>query len=579
MALPVGIETCEITIGPFTTFRGEPVTGFVSITPSRALVWTATGTPILPKQEQIALDATGSGSIRLPCTDQDGFSDGAGHAVKDWTYTVECRLAGAPNPPASAFQVPSGPASMDLDLSVPVSSSTGVTVALPVVLSVNGQTGNVTIAGGGGGGAVSSVAGRTGAVTLAKGDVGLGSVDNTADSAKPVSAATAAALAGKTALVVPTPVAGTDAANKAYVDSVAGGGGGSNALTSETVTAGVTLSTGSADVVEVNSATDVTVTLPTGMSGRSVEVFQAGAGVVTVAPAGGVAARVAPPATGLKTPGRYGSVFARARGASSVSAPPASGMLLRFRADDVVGSTGSNVASWAESSGNGHPAAVQATTGAQPKIIDNSGGTGHRGVSFTGSSFMTLSGSALGVARNRGALTVFAALAFPTAVTTGTRTVFALSSGSSATSARVLLGHRNAATGVPTLSGRRLDADALASATGAAITTVTNTLLTGRLVWSASDAFLYQDGAQAGTNASFQTDGVTSDTESLAGVLGANLAGAAEFFQGHILELLVYGDADAALRQAVGSYVAQTYGVAVSDAVPAEEWIVSGGVA
>lgn len=46
---------------------------------------------------------------------------------------------------------------------------------------------------------VQSVAGRTGAVTLAKGDVGLGSVDNTADSAKPVSTATQTALDGKAA--------------------------------------------------------------------------------------------------------------------------------------------------------------------------------------------------------------------------------------------------------------------------------------------------------------------------------------------------------------------------------------------
>lgn len=41
---------------------------------------------------------------------------------------------------------------------------------------------------------VTSVAGRTGAVVLAKADVGLGSVDNTADSAKPVSTAQQAAL-------------------------------------------------------------------------------------------------------------------------------------------------------------------------------------------------------------------------------------------------------------------------------------------------------------------------------------------------------------------------------------------------
>lgn len=44
---------------------------------------------------------------------------------------------------------------------------------------------------------VQSVAGRTGDVTLSKSDVGLSAVDNTSDASKPVSTATAAALAGK----------------------------------------------------------------------------------------------------------------------------------------------------------------------------------------------------------------------------------------------------------------------------------------------------------------------------------------------------------------------------------------------
>lgn len=48
-------------------------------------------------------------------------------------------------------------------------------------------------------GQVQSVAGRTGAVTLAKADVGLSNVDNTSDAGKPVSTATATALAGKAA--------------------------------------------------------------------------------------------------------------------------------------------------------------------------------------------------------------------------------------------------------------------------------------------------------------------------------------------------------------------------------------------
>lgn len=46
-------------------------------------------------------------------------------------------------------------------------------------------------------GPVLSVAGRTGAVTLARADVGLGSVDNTSDAGKPVSTATQTALNGK----------------------------------------------------------------------------------------------------------------------------------------------------------------------------------------------------------------------------------------------------------------------------------------------------------------------------------------------------------------------------------------------
>lgn len=47
------------------------------------------------------------------------------------------------------------------------------------------------------GGDVVSVAGKTGTVTLVKGDVGLGNVDNTADTAKPVSTAQATAIALK----------------------------------------------------------------------------------------------------------------------------------------------------------------------------------------------------------------------------------------------------------------------------------------------------------------------------------------------------------------------------------------------
>lgn len=49
---------------------------------------------------------------------------------------------------------------------------------------------------------VQSVSSKTGAVTLAKGDVGLGNVDNTSDADKPISSATQSALNGKQATLV-----------------------------------------------------------------------------------------------------------------------------------------------------------------------------------------------------------------------------------------------------------------------------------------------------------------------------------------------------------------------------------------
>lgn len=62
--------------------------------------------------------------------------------------------------------------------------------------------------GGGTGGAVASVAGKTGVVLLDRNDVGLGEVNNTRDSDKPVSTATQNALATR----IPVPAGGADGA-------------------------------------------------------------------------------------------------------------------------------------------------------------------------------------------------------------------------------------------------------------------------------------------------------------------------------------------------------------------------------
>lgn len=83
-------------------------------------------------------------------------------------------------------------------------------------------------------GAVTSVAGRTGPIVLGKADVGLSSVDNTADTAKPVSTAQQTALAAKANLsgaAFTGKVSGTSISMADYLDKTV-----TNAAASGTVT-------------------------------------------------------------------------------------------------------------------------------------------------------------------------------------------------------------------------------------------------------------------------------------------------------------------------------------------------------
>lgn len=134
---------------------------------------------------------------------------------------------------------------------------------------------------------VTSVAGKTGAVTLAKGDVGLGNVDNTSDAAKPVSTATQTALDAK-ANITDTIVSVTTA--RALADSDSG------------------------KVLEVNSASAVTLTAPSTLSaGFNCIVSQVGAGQVTVAAGSGATVNAH---GGAKTAGQWAEMAVRVRGSA-----------------------------------------------------------------------------------------------------------------------------------------------------------------------------------------------------------------------------------------------------------------------
>ena len=186
-------------------------------------------------------------------------------------------------------------------------------------------------------GPVASVAGKTGAVALAKADVGLGSVDNTSDAAKPVSTATQTALNGKAntshshaisdvtnlqtsldakaALASPA-LTGTPTAPTAsgYTDSdqIA-----TTAQVHDTVTTvpenpqtgtGYTLVLSDAGkMVTLTNASAITLTIPTHASvafptGTRIDIGQGGAGQVTV---GGAGVTIRSVGSRLKLVGQY----------------------------------------------------------------------------------------------------------------------------------------------------------------------------------------------------------------------------------------------------------------------------------
>ncbi|AZZ51423.1 hypothetical protein C1I64_04780 [Rathayibacter festucae DSM 15932] len=101
------------------------------------------------------------------------------------------------------------------DAAKPVSAATQT--ALNAKYNASNPAGYVDAFQAGASAPVQSVAGKQGAVTLAKGDVGLGNVDNTSDASKPVSAATSSALALKAPLASPAFTGTPTGITKAHV--------------------------------------------------------------------------------------------------------------------------------------------------------------------------------------------------------------------------------------------------------------------------------------------------------------------------------------------------------------------------
>jgi hypothetical protein len=198
MALPSNWDLVPVR-GKYVGADGNPVAGRVIFTPRVGrMVDTSALTTIVGRPITVVLDGTGAFAVNLPATnDPDILPTGFSWTVKEdftggSTYDIDVPLSA----------VATG---LDLSTVAPVPPNSGGSLAVVTRLEFDALSATVAAGGGGGGtgtgGAVSSVSGKTGAVTLTKADVGLDQVNNTSDSAKPISTAAQLALQNKADLV------------------------------------------------------------------------------------------------------------------------------------------------------------------------------------------------------------------------------------------------------------------------------------------------------------------------------------------------------------------------------------------
>lgn len=179
MAYPAGVQLATLTFSnPITHLGTDADKTEVIIEPSDRIVWAATGQPLDDFPETVAPGAGLPGSITAPCVDQAGVKDAAGNDFTMWAYRITRRsfFGNLVRSVTKTWQPLLGQTTLDFDLLPGGPAGLPVSVAPAPVTSVNG---------------------KTEAVTLTKADISLGNVDDTTDAQKPISEAQAEALALK----------------------------------------------------------------------------------------------------------------------------------------------------------------------------------------------------------------------------------------------------------------------------------------------------------------------------------------------------------------------------------------------
>lgn len=169
-------------------------------------------------------------------------------------------------------------------------------------------------------------------------------------------------------------------------------------------------------------------------------------------------------------------------------------------------------------------------------------------VEFDGDDFMDVSSAAFGMLRNVEGGTVIGVLATDLANSNSALRALMVSSGANSAASRAGINlfdsfqQSSQGTGDFGLAGRRLDSDSFQRVEGGDVVAGELATMAGLFDYLAGDLTLLVNGQQETSFSSFQTPGLTSDTDSLNIRIGADAGINARrgFFNGQIAELIVY---------------------------------------
>jgi hypothetical protein len=247
--------------------------------------------------------------------------------------------------------------------------------------------------------------------------------------------------------------------------------------------------------------------------------------------------------------------------AGSVFVGPFDGTGLRawWKADAITGlSDGQDITTW-EDSGSLNNDLTAGTDAPTYQTNEVNGLPCARFDPATSQHFTIATADILAMTNNASGFTIFAYVKLINPGAAG-KTIFAVSNGASASSARFKLGQRATGSGVWGITGRRLDADIAAVLEGSGATQTGWQLLTSVSDWANSDADVWRRETSEATTTSWLTSGNSEPSNALAVKVGAASSGGSEFWDGDIAEIILFDrEVSDANRQSIWDYFGNKY--------------------